>query len=663
MTERRVWLPAAAVLGFAYASTLAPSVTFWDAGEFIAAAHSLGIPHPPGTPLYILLLHVWALPWGSSLYAMATNLFSAATTVAAGALCAILVFRWLRGSLGERGAVVAATAAAICAGSMYTAWSSATETEVYAASLSLSIVSLAAGEYRRPMLVAYCFGLGAALHVSALVAAPAAIVLAATRDDESFDLGVALQLVAAALTAMGIGTWNGKMAIAAAVALILSCWPPARSEGPAFRSITSRSLAALGMTRSLGMTAVVLLGATPLLFMLVRAQFDPAINQGNPETFKAFTDVIARRQYELPGLWPRRAPLWIQLGNWFEYADWQVALSLGPGVVPTVQRTLVSLGFGALALFGAMTHRQVDRRSWRALLTLFVAGTVGVALYLNLRASPSFGWGVLPDEALREARERDYFFVLGFWAAGLWAGIGAVTLAARRGLPGVVGILLAAAPLALNWKAVNRKVEPDASLPNLVARGILEGLPDRTVLFVAGDNDTYPLWYAREVSGLRRDVTVVTIPLLGAPWYIAELVRRNPDLEASRTSEGTTARTIADAAREAGRPVAAAITLGKRDFVLLNGCWTVIGLSALDSQTLDNCQSLDRQDGNLAIPVDSVVVAQWLTVFGEQDVPATKPGVDPVAEHFARVLNCPRRMLAGGLAKAPFVSLDSTCKL
>ena len=72
---------AAAIVGAlvlaVFVATLAPTVTFWDAGEFIAAARTLGIPHPPGTPLFVLIAHVWALLVPVGEYAYRTNLLSA----------------------------------------------------------------------------------------------------------------------------------------------------------------------------------------------------------------------------------------------------------------------------------------------------------------------------------------------------------------------------------------------------------------------------------------------------------------------------------------------------------------------------------------------------------------------------------------------------------
>ena len=656
-SPRRAWIPAAGLLTVVYLATMAPSVTFWDAGEFIAAAHALGIPHPPGTPLFILLLHTWALPWSDSTYALATNSFSVLCTVAAAALSATLIARWLHDETNRELGFVAGIAAAVCAGTMFTAWSNATETEVYAAALALALVTLFAadragrvGGRSSRMLVAYLFGLAVPLHISALVAAPAAILLASsTTSDGKLDRATAAVLLTGAVIAMGIGTLSPMFAVvailSAGVAIAL-----ARRQHWSGRATAAELGGAVGFA---------MLGATPLLFMLVRAPFDPAINQGNPSTVHAFIDVVARHQYDLAPLWPRRAPLWLQIGNWFEYADWQSALSLAPSVIPTVPRVLVSLVFAALAVVGATAHRRADRRSWSAMVLLFLCGSLGVTLYLNLRASPSFGWGILPIGALREARERDYFFILSFWTAGLWAGIGAVMLARRWRLSLAVGLAVAELTIALNWRAVTRRSE-DASLPFDVARGLLALLPPRSVLFVAGDNDTYPVWFAQEVLGLRRDVTVVTLPLLGAGWYDEELRRRNPDLRGRKVSPDP-ARTIAAAARAHGRPVMAAITLDSADRTRLNGCWTVIGLTMIDTDKPSICQNVLNQDTTTRILVDEVRTGRWVKQIGSRSVGTVRPSIDPVGEYFARLLRCPAQLLDSARKSGRGVSLDSTC--
>src|SRR5688572_4906167 len=209
VTERRAWLPAAAVLAVVYAATLAPDVTFWDAGEFIAAAHSLGIPHPPGTPLFVLLLNAWTKLIPIPL-ALATNALSAIATALAAGLTARLVQR-------ATGQGAMALAAAVAAGGMSSVWLNATETEVYAPSLLLGVLMMWAGERagragqtgqtrrRWVFLTAYLIILSVPLHLSALVAAPAAIVLAAFPSGDAIDWRRAGLLAGAFAVAMGVG--------------------------------------------------------------------------------------------------------------------------------------------------------------------------------------------------------------------------------------------------------------------------------------------------------------------------------------------------------------------------------------------------------------------------------------------------------------------------
>ena len=74
-----------------YIVSLAPTVTFWDAGEFIATAKILGIPHPPGTPLFVIMAHVWAMLLPVGEFAYRTNLMTATISAAGTALFFLVV--------------------------------------------------------------------------------------------------------------------------------------------------------------------------------------------------------------------------------------------------------------------------------------------------------------------------------------------------------------------------------------------------------------------------------------------------------------------------------------------------------------------------------------------------------------------------------------------
>ncbi|HZI41886.1 MAG TPA: hypothetical protein VFD67_09285, partial [Gemmatimonadaceae bacterium] len=342
-----------------------------------------------------------------------------------------------------------------------------------------------------------------------------------------------------------------------------------------------------------------------------------------------------------------------------------VALSLGPSAVPTVGRTALTVVFALFGLVGAGAHRAADRRQWRAVLLLFLCGSIGVALYLNMRASPSFGWGILPANATREARERDYFFVLGFWAWGLWAGYGAVTIAQRLRLRPVFGVIGAALPIALNWQAVTRRHEPEASLPRRLGESLLNAAPQRAVLFVDGDNDTYPLWFLQQVDHLRRDVTVVTIPLLGARWYGAELARRHDLLphgngEAEAPTYGELGAAIARRARELGRPVVASVSLEATTRNEIGRNWALSGLLYVERPvaTADSVSTAS----SVVFGVDTLATRDWAARIDRwRRGRRVRGSTDSMDDYALGLLDCPRLTLLPSPNRAQADSLASLC--
>ncbi|MGI9077767.1 MAG: protein O-mannosyl-transferase family [Gemmatimonadaceae bacterium] len=640
---RRVAVAAALALAALYTVTLAPGVTFWDAGELIAAIHSLGIPHAPGTPLFVLVARVWSDALWFLPRATATNLFSAACTASAGGITALMIAR----ATGKR---APALAAALCAGAVSTVWLNATETEVYAASLLLSWLALYtaeragdSGESRWLVLTAYLLSLAVPLHISALVAAPAAALLC-TENAHGRRWGDGAFVVGVCLLASGVGTASPVLASMAIIPFV---------AGLLLQPAGRRAL-------SVKMIVGALAAFSGVLFLFIRAAHDPAINSGNPSNWSSLWAVIGREQYGSTFLWPRRAPFWLQVGNLFQYFDWQFGLGLALGVAPAPARVATSVLFLALGGFGCVAHKRDEARTWRALLVLWLCGGLGLVAYMNFKAGASLGYGFVPDNS-HEARERDYFFALAMWVWGVWCGYGVVALAARFSAKLVpIGVLAAALPIALNWRAADRRHGSEAELARTVADALLWSAPPNAVLFTAGDNDSFPLWYLQVVEGARPDVTVVVTPLLGAVWYREQLARRSGVLtsrEVIRSWHGLapTVVSIAHTASANGRPLALALTAGGRRPLVGHASWTLRGVALVRDDSADGPWSAE-----IGARIDTAVARAFLSRYAVALQGLPRLSTDPSARLMRRLLGCPLTALQVA-SKSHAGSLDSTC--
>ncbi len=487
-----------------YVATLAPTTQFWDSPEYMAAAHALGIPHPPGNPLFIILGHAWGLlPLGAD-YARRINLFAAVTSAVAAGLWFLIGERWLRPIVPPPARWprrLAAAAGALVAATTFTVWNQSVVNEkVYTVSvLSIALVlwlvvrwadQTPSPETRRDhhlVLIVYLLALTATNHLMGLLVAPAVLVYVLATDPRA--LRRPSFLVAAALVAA--------------------------------------------------------VGTSVYLFLPIRAQFDPYLNEGAPTTWRALKAVLTREQFGKPSVFDN--PMYLpgpdnpghslvlygqQLLNYVQYFTWQFGRDWWPGV----QRAL-AVAFAALGLLGARRHWRAERRAALAMTTLLLTLTLALVFYLNFR------WGFSqPYHAAgleHEVRERDYFFIASFALWGIWVGMGLAAVmewieqglvarqpaVARRWALATPVLLLALVPLAGNRLTASRAGE---TMARDYARDVLQSADPYALVVTAGDNDTFPLWYAQQVEGVRRDVSVLVLSLANTDWYLHQLQQRPP---------------------------------------------------------------------------------------------------------------------------------------
>jgi hypothetical protein len=106
-------------------------------------------------------------------------------------------------------------------------------------------------------------------------------------------------------------------------------------------------------------------------------------------------------------------------------------------------------------------------------------------------------------------------------------------------MPVIATMLVAVIPsvqLLGNWDARNASKR---YFTRDFAENALQALPPRAILFTAGDNDSFPLWYLQSVEGVRPDVRIVNLSMLNAPWYVDQLVRADPSFPLSAGVRGS----------------------------------------------------------------------------------------------------------------------------
>ena len=510
------FIAAAAVFAL-YVLTLAPTTALWDTSEYIAAAYTVGIPHPPGNPLFVIIGRTFAvLPIAPSVAAR-INLLAAVCSAAAAGFWFLVAERALHGWFGVRWQRIVGAGAAVAIGATaFTVWNQSVVNEkVY----TISLLGIAACSWlmvrwlddpagRRAdtllVLVAYLTGLGFSNQMSAFLIGPAALVAILSRRPRTL---LRLRFLLVCLVALGAG-----MSVFATQPIRSAFAPPINEGEPT-------ACAQQGEGFSLGCTFT-------------------------RTTWERFKYNFNREQYGKPPLSLRQAPLTAQIGMWWQYFRWQWLRD--PYGEHAAAQSLLAATFLMLGLYGAVLHFERDRRTFWYFGTLTLTLSVLLAYYMNFKYGASQAPG-LGNAVPREVRDRDYFFIWSFSAWGVWAGLGVAGLwqsaaglarrqrTSRDESPRSVDrawvatspvLLIALVPLLTNWDTASRAGQTDA---RDFAHDLLNSVEPYAILVTAGDNDTFPLWYAQEVEGVRRDVLVVINELLNTDWHLRQAIRRRVD--------------------------------------------------------------------------------------------------------------------------------------
>jgi tetratricopeptide (TPR) repeat protein len=575
-----------------YFLTTSPTIVFWDVGEFLACSAIFGVPHPPGTPLYVLLgrfMTVIPLPMDSlfklfypNSYPVNTVLKITLIAMLTGALTAgfvyLIVYDLLRMIFKDTPPLFSHIAG-IFAGFMSMLakvnWENSIEAETYTPAnfIIVALTWLALKWYKEKddpastrylIFAGYVITAGIGFHLTSFAFFPALLLFTFIVKKELYWdrltlglLGLTFFLLASLQLAYEPGILGYTVFAIGAILLVYYLYSALfkkikKSETPyeiiwiilgilyIVGLVTKNPYLILGPAIAIGILfyietkayqdwkgLVVLfmfLGFLLEITMVLRAIHNPYINEADPSTFKAFMDVLTRKQYGPMNMLPRKIPLIEQLGNYWVYFSWQYQQLLIPITI--------------LAIFGLTIHFTSDRKTFALVGFTFLILSLGFLWYLNLKDSPSQPVNPLNlREGLTEVRDRDYFYSGAYIFTALYAGIGLFMI------------------LKLLYENVKKNVLVPALLGGIITAGatfgqiytyypqidrhrnylaedyaynllISPGSKEKCILFTNGDNDTFPLWANQTVLGIGKNVIIANMSLLNTNWHIYQIKKQ-----------------------------------------------------------------------------------------------------------------------------------------
>ena len=540
-----------------YTLTVAPTVSYWDCGEFIACSYTLAVPHPPGAPLFLLVGRIFSMiPFVDDI-ALRINfisVISSALTVMLLYLSIVHLIREWRGRLDTsedwQTAIFSGVLGSLTFAFSHSFWFNAVESEVYAPSMLCTALlvwlilvwaerSDQPGNERYILMIAYVIGLAIGIHLLNVLALPFVTLIIFYKKFEftlkNFIINIIITIGLVLLIYPGMVKylprialeWGALGLIVFFIALIWIClWAFNNNK----KLITLISISFL----------LIVIGYSTYATIYIRSNLNPMIDENNPETVENFVKYLEREQYGDHSI-TNRAKAWKESPHGKEYKSaweffwkyqvdkmylryffWQFA-GMDRDEENASANQLYYIPF-ILGLLGVFWQFKNDYKNGLAVLSLFFMTGLAIILYLNQ-----------PDP---QPRERDYSYVGSFFAFSIWIGLGYAGMielilgnkkeqiqdvSTKIIRVSVFIVLLLIAPVQMIAKAYESHDRSGRYIAWDYSYNMLQTCAPNALIFTNGDNDTFPLWYLQEVEKVRTDVRVVNLSLLNTSWYIKQL--------------------------------------------------------------------------------------------------------------------------------------------